>query len=158
MIFLRNFLVLSFVLAVQSTLLQFRALQNVHPDFIIIILVILSLRYGPVSGLYLGFCIGLVQDVYAIETLGANVLAKCCIGYFVGLFDETHFKTTLFTRLLFMTSAFIFHDVIYFLAFNLNSRAFFMVILEQSLDVWAVSLIAGSVVLYLYKPGNKAEF
>jgi len=150
--FLKGLGILLIALIIQSTIVHWSFLRNIHPDLILIMLVFLSLKYGPVVGVFSGFLIGLIQDVYAIETLGANALCKSIVGYFTGLFDETRFTFTPTTKLAFLISAFFGHDIIFNLCIGLTSRSFFIVMLKESLPAGVLTLIVGTVVFYYFNP------
>ena len=56
-----------------------------RPDFILIFLVYMAVRYGRIWGILLGFGVGLMQDLAgALSVLGANALAKSVVGYTLG--------------------------------------------------------------------------
>jgi rod shape-determining protein MreD len=150
--FLKYFGVLAAALIVQSTIVHWSFLGNIHPDLVLVILVFLSLKKGPIVGVFSGFLIGLIQDVYAIETLGANAFCKSIVGYFVGLFDETRFTFTPTTKLVFLLSAFFVHDVVYNISIGLSSKAILMAFLKNSIPAGVFTLIIGTVVFYYFNP------
>ena len=53
-------LLLAFI--IQSTVVEHIAIWGIKPDFILIILIYVSLRSGSLIGVILGFSIGLLQD------------------------------------------------------------------------------------------------
>ncbi|MEE9465689.1 MAG: rod shape-determining protein MreD [Candidatus Neomarinimicrobiota bacterium] len=58
---------------------------NIRPDFILILLVFISSRYGRITGILIGFSAGLMQDVTgSLSVLGANSLPKSIVGYTLG--------------------------------------------------------------------------
>src|SRR5437879_5998946 len=117
-----SFLVLGLIL--QQTLVRIISIGSIKPDILMVILVAVSLRYGSVVGLFAGMTIGLIQDVYAIEALGANAMAKCLIGYFTGLLDEKVIKVMPATKVLFLAVAFLVHDAVYSLAAGFHGMEF----------------------------------
>ena len=57
----------------------------IRPDFILIMLVFVSSRYGRMAGILVGFSLGLLQDVTgSFSLLGANALPKSIVGYTAG--------------------------------------------------------------------------
>ncbi|MBF0431700.1 MAG: rod shape-determining protein MreD [Fibrobacteria bacterium] len=148
MTFLKCFGVLAVVLILQSTMVHWSFLGNYHPDFIIIFLVFFSLRHGPVVGVFLGFSIGLVQDIYSVETLGANALTKCLVGYGIGLFDESRFTFSNSTRLVILAIAFFLHDVVNGIASGLETNALIMSLFKQSLPDGLLTMVIGFVLFY----------
>lgn len=73
----------------QLTLAPKIALFGIEPDFLVLLLVILALRTGPVVGALLGFTIGILQGLVVPETLGMDALAKCVVGWAVGKVSPT---------------------------------------------------------------------
>jgi len=140
-------------LILQSTLLQWSFLSNIHPDFVILVLVVLSFRYGSIVGVFGGFTIGLLQDVYAIETLGANAFAKATMGYFIGLIDEKRFSLTPVTKILFLCLAVFGHDLLIFMVTGLDSRTFVSALYLKTVPVIILTGLLGSPVFYFFRKG-----
>jgi rod shape-determining protein MreD len=150
--FLKSIGILSVALIIQSTLVHWEFLRNMHPDLIIITLVYLALKKGPIVGVFSGFTIGLIQDVYAIETLGVNALCKSTLGYFMGLFDESRFTFTPTTKLIFLGGAFFLHDILFNISIGLPSESFFSSFYKESLPAGVFTIIIGAIVFYFFKP------
>ena len=123
-----SFLVLGLIL--QQTLIRIISIGSIKPDVVLVILVAVSLRYGSVVGLFSGLTIGLIQDVYAIEALGANAMAKCLVGYFTGLLDEKVIKVMPATKVLFLAVAFLVHDSVYAMAAGFHGAAFWQALVD----------------------------
>ena len=82
---LKLLLVLVVAFPAQLYLAPLLRVGNIRPDFILIILVFISSRYGRMAGILLGFAAGLSQDVTGtLSLLGANALPKSIVGYTVG--------------------------------------------------------------------------
>lgn len=82
---LKLLLVLVVAFPAQLYLAPLLRIGNIRPDFILIILVFISSRYGRMAGILLGFAAGLSQDVTGtLSLLGANALPKSIVGYTVG--------------------------------------------------------------------------
>jgi len=60
------------------------AILGIEPDFLVLLLVILSLRTGSAGGALIGFAMGILQGLVVPETLGMDALAKCLVGWSVG--------------------------------------------------------------------------
>ena len=146
--FIFSFLLLLFLLVIQATLLALIA-PAWRPDLVLLGLVVLSLRFGSVFGVYLGFLTGAVQDVYAVETLGASALAYCLVGYLAGLLDETRFTFSPLTKCLLFAGAYGLHDIVYNLAIGLEAPAFWSHLLWASLPSGIVSVLLSIPVFYL---------
>jgi rod shape-determining protein MreD len=142
-------------LVLQQTLASWLAVGSVRPDLTLIALTAVALRRGPLAGLYAGLFLGLLQDVYAVDALGAGVLAKSVIGYGMGFFEEKVMKVMAATRVLLLGLALIAHDLVWFLAAGFRGRHFFEALLFQSLPSAVYTLVLGAVAFYFaagFKP------
>ena len=150
-----SFLVLALIL--QQTLVQIISIGSIKPDLIMVVLVAVSMRYGSVVGVFSGLTIGLIQDVYAIEALGANAMAKCLVGYFTGLLDEKVIKVMPATKVLFLAVAFIVHDTVYGLAAGFHGSIFVQALLTKTIPSGIYTLLLGSLVFYFLVAPSRAE-
>jgi rod shape-determining protein MreD len=150
-----SFLVLSLIL--QQTLIQIISIGSIKPDLVMVVLVAVSMRYGSVVGLFSGLTIGLIQDVYAIEALGANAMAKCLVGYCTGLLDEKVIKVMPATKVLFLAVAFLFHDIVYSLAAGFQGAAFWEALLTRTVPSGIYTLLVGSLVFYFLVAPSRHE-
>lgn len=150
-----SFLVLGLIL--QQTLVRIISIGSIKPDVILVILVAVSLRYGSVVGLFSGMTIGLIQDVYAIDALGANAMAKCLVGYFTGLLDERIIKIMPATKVLFLAVAFLFHDAIFALAAGFPGSAFWEALVRRTVPSGIYTLLVGALVFYFLVIPSRAE-
>lgn len=150
-----SFLVLALIL--QQTLIQIISIGSIKPDLVMVVLVAVSMRYGSVVGLYSGMAIGLIQDVYAIEALGANALGKCLIGYGTGLLDEKVIKVMPATKVLFLGVAFLVHDLVYSLAAGFHGSAFWQAALTRTVPSGIYTLLLGSLVFYFIVAPSRSE-
>ena len=97
----------------QTTLMPVLAIFGVQPDLLTIMLMALSFRYGSMTGIWAGFCIGLCQDIYSPSVLGQNALAKAFVGFFVGIFNERVMSTDPTIKLAILGVAFVIHDSLF---------------------------------------------
>lgn len=60
---------------------------GVVPDLVLLAVVALAIVYGPLPGLVIGFCAGLVADVIppADHTIGQYAFVFCLVGYIAGM-------------------------------------------------------------------------
>jgi rod shape-determining protein MreD len=155
--FLKSMSVLILGLILQQTLVQIISIGSIKPDLLLVVLVAVSMRYGSVVGLFSGLTIGLIQDVYAIEALGANAMAKCLVGYFTGLLDEKVIKVMPATKVLFLAVAFLVHDIVYGLAAGYHGAAFMHALLTKTVPSGIYTLLVGSLVFYFLVAPSRAE-
>ena len=100
-------------LALQATVAARVALWGVRPDLVFLALFVFALRSGPLPGIYVGFVLGLCQDLYAPAVLGQNALCKTVTGYFCGLFNERMMRTDPVVKLVILLLAFLLHDLMF---------------------------------------------
>ncbi len=136
-------------LVLQQTLARWAAIGTVRPDLTLIALTAVALRRGPVGGLYAGLFLGLVQDVYAVSTLGAGMLAKSLVGYALGFFEDRVMKVMAATRMLLLAAALAVHDLAYFAAAGYRGVQFWDAMLRHSLPSAVYTLVLGGVLFYL---------
>jgi len=97
-------------LAVQSTLTPVINIYGVGPDLPIIALFFFATRFGMTPAIYVGFFLGLVEDLYSTSLLGQNALAKTVVGFFMGIFNERLMRTDPVIKLIILLIAFVIHD------------------------------------------------
>ena len=72
-------------LFLQMMLSDFLTIRGLRPDFVLIFVVYLSLRWGSLAGIIAGFSLGLVEDFLSVGLLmGLAPLTKSIAGFLVG--------------------------------------------------------------------------
>lgn len=105
--------VLLAVLALQGTLIPLVGINGIQPDIVFIALFVFALRYGVMAATWVGFAVGLCQDLYSPAVIGQNALCKSVSGFFFGLFNERVMSTDPLTKMLILLIAFGIHDVLF---------------------------------------------
>ena len=100
-------------MAMQTSLMPSIGIFGVQPDLLVLVLFALSMRYGVLAGIFVGFFLGLSQDLYSTAVLGQNALAKTLTGFFVGLFNERVMRTDPIIKVVILLLTFAVHDVLY---------------------------------------------
>ncbi len=154
--FLIMFVILCVALVVQSALMQIPLLNYVYPDFVLMFLVYFSFRFGPISGVFAGFLIGTIQDVYAIESLGINALVNSLIGYGIGLMDETRFSFTSLTKLIFLALAILLHDIFLLIVVDTHSESW-LFLLKRTAPTIILTSIFGTLLFYYFSYRTAAD-
>ncbi len=78
-----------FVILLILASVQFIIQPDWLPDFILIIVIYYSLRFGVMSGQLTGFFGGLIQDlIFNSQIVGVNILTKHLIGFVLGLMEK----------------------------------------------------------------------
>jgi rod shape-determining protein MreD len=111
---LRYGLLAAFALILQSTLLKLVSVGHIQPDLVLLVLFYIGLMEGSFGATIAGFCTGLVQDVYAPQTLGLNALCKSLVGFGLGYCQRGVFVESLTARALILFSTVLVHDILYF--------------------------------------------
>ncbi len=144
-------------LLLQQTLVHWIALGSIRPDFTLIALTALALRRGPIAGLYAGIALGLIQDVYAIDTLGANALSTCVVGYALGFFEDKVVKSMPATRMLLLGAALLAHDGIFYLAMGFRGGIFWNAMFRETIPSAVYTLLVGAGIFYFFARFKSAE-
>ena len=134
---MRNLLILLFgfvLLTAQVTLKDVVSVFGAVPDFSLIFVAALALRFGPVAGAWTGFLFGIAQDAYVAAHFGADALALCTVGYFVGHTEEQVLKLDTIVKILLLAIAFF---------ARLAIRSWFS---DMGLGEFAESLLSGGLV------------
>jgi rod shape-determining protein MreD len=111
------------------------AIMRARPDIILIALVYVALSSGTMTGMVLGFTVGLLQDFYGPPVnLGLNALCKSLLGFGFGYGKEGLYKDNPFILTGVLVLAVISHDLIYFLIdTKFNMDLFFTMLWSRSL-------------------------
>jgi len=96
----------------QSTLVPHISILSIKPDLLLLILFIMSTKAGVMAGVYVGFFLGLGQDLFSPEILGQNALAKTIVGFFAGLFNERVIRMDPVTQAVLIIIVFLLNDTL----------------------------------------------
>jgi rod shape-determining protein MreD len=72
----------------QTTLVPSLAIFGVKPDLLMLALFMVAIKTGVMPAIFIGFLIGLSQDLYSPSILGQSALAKTLAGFFASLFND----------------------------------------------------------------------
>jgi rod shape-determining protein MreD len=143
-------LVLAVLLALlaQITLVPRIAIFGIQPDVTVLLLVLLSMRRGPITGTLVGFGLGLLQDLLVPERLGMNMLAKSLTGYALGRLGGGLFVGGPGLQIALMGISVLFHDLIFLVALNgLDLPQLFKVFFMDSVPTALYTAFLGTVIL-----------
>ena len=101
-------------LILQTTIIPYITIAGVYPDLLLLILALLAFNYGAVSGIYIGFFLGLALDTYSPSFLGQHALAKTIFGAFIGIFNEKVMRTDLIFKLIIIFVGILIHDSLFY--------------------------------------------
>jgi rod shape-determining protein MreD len=92
------FIVVALVL--QTTLARFLVRGSIGVDLVLVAVVYLSLRAGPVAGIVSGTLAGLAQDALTTGIVGIGGLGKTVVGYLAGITGSAFIVTQTIPRFL----------------------------------------------------------
>lgn len=140
-----------FVVIFQTTVMKLFEFYQIGPDLSLIFIVWCALQYGPIAGLYSGFLIGGLFDVYSyVDYLGVGMLVKSLLGYFIGLADDHVIQLEWTTKVMILGIAFFLHDMVYNLLIGMSSEALGQAMLTSTIPEAVYTLVIASIVFNLY--------
>jgi len=81
---LRVGLMLAVTVVLHLTLLSRLRIDNVRPDALLLVALVAGLIAGPERGAIVGFCAGLLADLFLQSPFGLSALAYALVGFAVG--------------------------------------------------------------------------
>jgi rod shape-determining protein MreD len=140
-------------LILQTSFVPVITIAGIKPDLLIISLFFFSIKYGIMPGIFVGFVLGLGQDLYSPSLLGQNALAKTVAGAFIGLFNERMMRSDPLIKTVLLLVVFLIHDALFLLVQIVKLgdplSTLFMGLLTKCLPR-AIYSIAVAVVFYLW--------
>ena len=137
-------------IALQTTLatLVFRGGTSI--DLVLIVVVFVAIKSGPVTGLLGGTVAGLIQDALSSGILGIGGLAKTIVGFLAGAFGQQFIVTAALPRLVIFMAGTVLHGGVFMgLYYLLGLRAFpspWKPLLAQALGNALVGIVAFGVI------------
>lgn len=97
------------VLLLQMFVGPFISINEIAPDFVLILLVFYTLKHGQLYGTVLGFSFGFLIDLITGSILGSTMFAKTLVGFIAGYFFnenkiELHYKSISFPLIVLLCS------------------------------------------------------
>ena len=111
----RDILLLLLAFALQTTWIDFLEVSSLKPDLILLVLIYIALRKGPLVATCMGFGIGFMQDIYLPVDLGLNALAKSLVGFAVGYGRTRIVADNIQVQVALIFGATLCHDMVYYL-------------------------------------------
>jgi rod shape-determining protein MreD len=100
-------------LALQTTLAGLVIRGTAAIDLVLIVVVYIALKAGPVPGLVAGTVAGLIQDALSNPILGIGGLAKTIVGFLAGVLATQFILTGPLPRLVMLVMATVVHAAIF---------------------------------------------
>ena len=147
--------------AVQSSFLTRIVWNGISAELLLLFIVSFSFLYGNRHGVWMGFCVGLLEDLTTGTFLGLNTFSKMILGYVSGSFSKKVFKEQLFLPVLAVGMAsllqyFLFIIILLLLGYSLdpveyNKRCLLPVLLMNMIWALPVNYLVRKVHTYLQK-------
>ena len=122
-------LIIIFAVVLQTTLVSYVAILRVKPDLLLMIVLYIGFKRGPLSGEISGFLSGFLEDIFSGNLIGINALSKTILGNLAGLGKDklafenlitqvvvTFLATSIYTFLVFLLKTFFLSQGISFVA------------------------------------------
>lgn len=75
-----------FIFSFQATVLYSLSPFVIQPDLCLVIACLAGFRTGQVPGMFVGFGLGLIQDLFSAGPFGLNTFTKAGVGFLSGVF------------------------------------------------------------------------
>ena len=100
-------------LVLQTTLTRFLVRGAVAVDLVLVVVVYVALRSGPVTGLLSGTLAGLLQDALSSGVIGIGGLAKTVVGFLAGVVGTQFIVAHALPRFVVFVAATVLHAVVF---------------------------------------------
>ena len=140
-------LLLSIIL--QSTIMQLFSISGIYPDLVVASVMVLSLWYGRIAGIWAGFFTGLLLDIWAPEQLGLNALSLTITGTVVGFFDNKRINTGPISQFFLFILGSTLHDIIIFYFTTGTTEALVPFLLGEAVPRAVFTAIFAMILVFL---------
>lgn len=117
-------LILIIGLVLQVTLFSLYTPWNIKPDFLLVLIIVISILEGPKTGLLIGIIGGLLQDIFLGDFISINTIVKGPLAFVSGFLEGNFYKGN---YLLAPVTTFITSIVYYLLAIILSEELIFSI-------------------------------
>ena len=108
-------IIILFDFFVSSTWLQHIAVGGIMPNTTLIILVSYALLRDDVEGAIMGFCAGLLHDIFFGQTVGMTAMLMMFTGFFAGKPFRDFFKDNYIAPIIMVAVATLSYEFVYFI-------------------------------------------
>lgn len=141
--YLLIFLTILVSLIVQLLVMGYLSICGAGPQILLVSVIFLSLRYGPLFGEIYGFIAGLFLDTFAISVFGINSLVFTMVGYVYGNLSRRINESRILVQVLLAFVASYLH-----VGFRTVASAVF----ASEHNIFSVSVVAGPIYTTLLAP------
>jgi len=137
-------------LALQTTLARFLMRETFAVDLVLVVVVYVALRSGPVVGMLTGTFAGLLQDGLSSGIIGIGGLAKTIVGFLAGIIGTQFIVAQPLPRFVVFLGATVLHAAVFMGLYTLlDLRHFgapYTAVAEQAVSNAAVGVVAFQLV------------
>lgn len=139
------------VFVIQAVFGQRLALFGIQPDLLKLAVFLFALRSGALPGVWLGFSVGFLLDLYGQGRLGCFAFSWTLTTYLVGLLDEREIYTSMLTRLFVLGGYCLLQDALWAWANGLQAAHAMQFLLHNALPSTLYTMLLGTG-LFLLRP------
>jgi rod shape-determining protein MreD len=121
------------------------------PDFVLVGVVLLALRFGAGAGAVVGFLVGIANDALAPARFGAAALAHTVVGYLAAWSRAFFFADNLAVNAAFLAVASWLRDLVVLLASGTTEGGLLPALFVTAVLRAVTTALAGSVLLLLFR-------
>ena len=151
-----SFIMMIILYLIQTTIFNKIAIAGIKPNVVIILLVLISYKYGKVPGMMMGFFMGLFLDLTESDYIGYYAVIYLTIGYLLGFSNKLYNgDSTLMPLGLVGMSDFVLNFLIFITGFLLRNRLdlpYYMmrIILPETIYTIIVSVLLYRFIDFVY--------
>ena len=145
-------LLLLFSVVCQLLIAPLFSIKEVSPDFLLIIIIFISIQKGRAWGVWSGFLAGLVLDLLGTGIVGLSSLTKSLSAYVSGSLVGERVERRFAVNIGLLCTVLIIHDLIYFLILNIGISMGFLGIMFKHVVPTSIYTISFVIILYLIRP------
>lgn len=142
------------ILVLQTTFANFIALDDVTPDFMLILVVIIALVSGQVPAMLFAFFLGLIFDLVTGGILGLSSLSKVLAAFIAGYFyneNKTFLTLGSYRFILIILLSSIVHNSIYFIVFLQGTEFnFWSIVLKYGITTAFYTTALSTLVVFYF--------
>lgn len=139
----------------ESTVFQSLSFANITPNLLVVVTASFGFMRGKREGMIVGFCVGILYDIFFGDLVGFYALIYTVLGYLNGFFRRIFYPEDIKLPLFLITASdfFLGHIVCIFM-FIMRSRFdyfyyLFHIIIPELLYTTLVTLVVYQIILYI---------
>ena len=142
-----------FLFSFQATLLYSLNPLGIQPDFCLVIACLVGFRMGSVPGVLVGFCLGVLQDLFAAGPFGLNTFTKTGVGFLAGVFARNLVNRASYAAFVPIMACSVLSTIVFLLWSRAGTglgemfHGFFSILLPQATLDGLVAIVANWVIV-----------